>query len=104
MPTNATADFKIQTSFSNAPVSQFIVYDAYNSVGGYLTYVETGSGVAIGGESTSPQYLRLSGTFHANAATGGTLDFQWAQGTTNVYDTKLLEGSWMRISKMHDET
>ena len=45
----------------------------------------------------------MTGAFQANATTGGDVALQWAQGTTNAYDTKLLEGSWMRISKMHDE-
>jgi hypothetical protein len=56
----------------------------------------------IGGRSDQ-QAVIFNGHFKSNATTGGTVDFQWAQRVTDAYNTKILEGSWIRISKMHDE-
>ena len=44
--------------------------------------------------------LRISGFFQAHASTGGTLDFQWAQETSDTNNTTLKQGSWMRIARL----
>ena len=38
------------------------------------------------------------GHFQANATTGGTVKLQWAQNISSAEDTKMLAGSWLRIT------
>ena len=44
--------------------------------------------------------LKIDGVFQANVTTGGTLDFQWAQDTSDGNNTRLQQGSWIRLSKL----
>ncbi len=44
--------------------------------------------------------LKIDGVFQANVTTGGTLDFQWAQDTSDGNNTRLKQGSWIRVSKL----
>ena len=42
----------------------------------------------------------INGSFLSNAGTGGTLDFQWAQLTSNATPSSLLGGSYISIEKI----
>jgi hypothetical protein len=99
-----TADWQAKLDFSNAAQSVDVTFDLRRSAVAPTVLVDTGSGTGaftFGG--AADHRIIVTGAFQANATTGGDVALQWAQGTTNAYDTKLLEGSWMRISKMHDE-
>ncbi len=48
---------------------------------------------------TSEFGIHFIGYFRSNVTTGGTMDFQWAQETSDGNDTTVREGSWIRISK-----
>lgn len=48
----------------------------------------------------SDDSMSLDVIFQANAGVGGTLDFQWAQATTNASPTSLRAGSWLELTQL----
>ena len=98
--TDATADIQLELSFSQTPQDINIGYIAYAlSVAAARQTAE--SAVSINGEA-GDQTVSIEGTFKTNATTGGTVDLDWAQGTSNAYATNLFEGSWLRIHKAYN--
>ena len=45
--------------------------------------------------------LMIKGTFKANVVTGGTVAFQWAQGTSDANNTTLALGSWISLRRIN---
>ena len=62
------------------------------NITGQIPLVGMGDGLAAG--------FQIHGTFKANATTGGTLDFQWAQDTSDANNTTVRDGSWIKIKQL----
>jgi hypothetical protein len=100
--TDATADFAAALNFSQ--VEQLVNVDFKFQDAATVVYGEdTGSGTGSLAGTANIQRLWFEGVFHSNATTGGTVDIGWGQGTSNAYSTLIKQGSWMKVSKLHDE-
>jgi hypothetical protein len=73
-----TPDFKYQFQFSNTPQTEAVINatDSFDII------------------------IRIVGFFLANATTGGTLDFQWAQNTSDAQAITARKGSFMKVEKI----
>jgi len=96
-------DIKFKFDFSDAPTSTgLLIIAADDNDASFLTY-ETSAGntraITTLGDGIQSA-ISLSGTFQANATTGGTVDFQWAQNTSEAVNTSVAEGSWIRIRQL----
>jgi hypothetical protein len=101
LDTDATADFRYRFDFSNAAqvinIACFYIQSGATTAAPQLNTTV----VAVAG-STADQLVEYSGVFQTNATTGGDVAFQWAQGTSNAYATKLYAGSWITIERIFD--
>ncbi len=68
----------------------------YNAVAEGLA---PGSPRGVATNAATPMTYRPAGTLVV-AGTAGTLQFRWAQRTSNATATRILGGSWMRLSKI----
>lgn len=97
-------DLKFTFDFSNTPSPSYGIYIASDEsavlaasamsalTGTYsITTLTDGDDCAIS----------FSCGFQANAGTGGTLDFQWAQNTSSANNTTVREGSWLRLIQIN---
>ena len=96
-------DFKFTFQFSNAQqTNSRAVWHASDSAGTRasdvvtVTDTNTISTLLDGGNMG----IDLRGSFQANASIGGTLDLQWAQGTSSANNTTLFAHSWIRLTKI----
>jgi hypothetical protein len=104
LDTDATADWIYNFDFTSAAQNVFITAQSLDNIGNIDNAIlETGDASEDIGGRSDQQAVIFNGHFKSNATTGGTVDFQWAQRVPDAYNTKILEGSWIRISKMHDE-
>jgi len=53
--------------------------------------------ITFTGDLNTESVMRLTGSFHTNATTGGTVDFQWAQNIAVAFDLTLRSGSYMQL-------
>lgn len=95
-------DFKWRFQFSSSPQSEDYRWNSVDSVGG-------SSGNSGGLTDTFNVALSAGDTFDLHfigyirtGATGGTLDFQWAQNTSDPTSTDLLLGSFLQLTKLGD--
>jgi hypothetical protein len=100
--TDDELDFAAALNFSQ--VEQLVNVDFKFQDAATVVYGEdTGSGTGSLAGTANIQRLWFEGVFQSNATTGGTVDIGWGQGTSNAYNTLIKEGSWMKVTKLHDE-
>lgn len=95
LSSDSTADFKFTWTLTN------MTWDGLypNATGNYAE--STAAAIASAAEkaiqigATGSQPVRATFLIHSGS-TGGTLNFQWAQNTSNASDTKILKYSSMR--------
>ena len=51
--------------------------------------------------SASLNMVRIHAYFRANVTTGGTFKLRWAQGSVSITSTTMLDGSWMRVTRLN---
>ena len=90
---SSTPDIAWTFQFSNTPQASKIVYE--NTAGDDIT--ATRSKALTGG---SQHGYNLIAFVHSNATTGGTMDWQWAQLTSDATDVTVELGSWMKVTKL----
>lgn len=93
-------DLKFRFQFSNAPQqTSMLIYSQDETGTEHNDFsVDITATKAITSMTDTDRYgLRLVGQLSANATTGGTLDFQWAQNGSDPDATTLFFGSWMKI-------
>lgn len=102
--TNDTADFKFRQSYSGS-VSSVYFTNEFNVPAGdtmlrertYTTIGQEGStGTASGGGTHGMARMVIA----LNTSTSGTWAFQWAQQTADASDTKVLQGSHIKVLKI----
>lgn len=96
------ANFDMALQFSNAPQSSdWMFHFVDNNAAVQSNYQRpVTSEIRIDPPGTVRGAAMISGTFQANATTGGTLDFQWAQGSSSGTATELHTGSWIEITRL----
>ena len=97
----STADFKANLTYTNTPVDTYISFAAIGSNESTISDLALVAVPVFIGTSSSTDYgIIIKGFIKANASTGGTVDLQWAQNTSQGTATVLYEGSWMTITKI----
>ena len=110
---NETGDFQCRFTFPSGSTLHFAAYapapgDAGFNTGGSAGNVEffarqnttsSPSGVIIYSGSTAQVHLRLVGTLVVGSS-AGTLQFQWAQNTSNGTATTVKAGSWLKLDNV----
>lgn len=99
-------NISMEFDFTNTPQGGHVTYFGTDSSGGTSNIHQSGS---IGGSAgltaltDGAQFgIRIGGGFESNISTGGTLDFQWAQTTSDADATELYEHSWIHIIPIND--
>jgi len=71
------------------------------SLSSYNVVIETlaSSPRSVGTNATTGMSLQPTGVF-TSGGSAGTLQFQWAQQTSNATATRILVGSWMSLTRM----
>ncbi len=98
----STPDIKFSFQISQSPASDGELSITKTTAGGAITgFVTTGISVTrieplIGGEATT---LVLNANLLTHATLESTLDFQWAQNTSNATPTVLGAGSYIEVIK-----
>lgn len=98
---HSTPNFKFNLQFSNAPTDDLFTYwyaDEVNSAD-QENFAETET-ITIATNNSADAGLLIKGVFRANATTGGTLDFQWAQDVSAANNVIVRAGSYMRVRRM----
>lgn len=102
LDTDTTADFQFDFDFSS-PFQSIAISAVASDDSGINTTDGTAqfdaTGASLDGRAQK-QIVNFNGTFKTNATTGGTVDFDWAQGTSDVYSTTLEEHSQITIEKL----
>jgi hypothetical protein len=101
----SVGDIKFKFDFSQTPVVVTHQLTAWASDEAGTQYNDTQISVEntvsittmVDGEFVG---LNISAGFQANASIGGTLDFQWAQDTSDGNNTRVKQSSWMRITQL----
>lgn len=91
--TSAVADFKAALAFSETPQKFAVGFGS----GGNTT---TPGGAVTYALSQTEIFSFITGFVEGHASNDGTMELQWAQGTLEVQDTILKEGSWISIKEM----
>ena len=97
-------DLKFGFQFSNAPQqSSILIKSQDESSTLFQTFWSniTAQQVISTMVDTERYGLSFRGQFSANATTGGTIDFQWAQNTSSANFTTLFFGSWMSVKQLN---
>lgn len=96
-------DIQWTFQFSNTPTSPNYRYIAVDTGSNEVTDVSNlDSTVSITTlTDNAGAHVHIIGGFQANASSGGTMDFQWAQNSSNINDTTLLESSWIRLTRLN---
>jgi hypothetical protein len=95
-------DAKFRFNFSNAPQTGFRRYvagEASSLIGENFTGPYNGAMTVISAVTTDVGIL-IDAWVQANATTGGTLDLEWAQNTSNAQAITLRFGSFMQVEKV----
>lgn len=101
-----TPDFKYQFQFSNTPQTEsgfyYAQYNPENTLNAEQQFARPvlTSGAVINATDSFDIIIRIVGFFLANATTGGTLDFQWAQNTSDAQAITARKGSFMKVEKI----
>ena len=101
--TQNIGDIKFLFQFSNAPQQSAMMVSSQDETGtNFDKFVpDITVQVNISSMIDDERYgLRFKGSFSANATTGGTVDFQWAQNTSSANFTTLFFSSWMSIKQL----
>lgn len=93
----ATPDFKAAFNCSNAP--QFMCINFNDAAGTSGTQVADATAVAFTIADTNPVCITIDGLVKSNASTGGTIDLEWAQNTSNAANTTVHAGSWVKVER-----
>ena len=102
---NDNTDFVGNLQFTNTPVTGVKLNEYFNTAVA-ATFAATAANIQggqfsnIDSPATVANIVRITGTFQANASTGGTLDFQWAQNAAFAFDTIVKAGSYMTVELM----
>jgi hypothetical protein len=95
-------NFQMALQFSDAPQDALLDFEAMDSTGANIsehTPDATSAMTIIAIVDAADAGINLKGYIRSNAGTGGTMDFQWAQQTSDANDTTVKEGSWIRLTK-----
>ncbi len=99
-----TGDIKFDFQFSNTPQqSSMLIYSQDESgtiFEDFFTDIEP-TRVISTMVDTERYGLTFTGQFSANASTGGTVDFRWAQNGSSSNATTLFFGSWIMIKQLN---
>ena len=101
--TQNVGDFKFGFQFSQTQQtnSRIVIHATDESDGRFSDIGNIQSSITISTLTDSDNVgVDLRGSFQANASVGGTLDFQWAQGTSSGNNTTLFAHSWIRLTKI----
>lgn len=99
-------DFKYQFQFSNVPQTEsgfyYAQYNPENTLNAEQQFARPvlTSGAVVNATDSFDIIIRIVGFFLANATTGGTLDFQWAQNTSDAQAITARKGSFMKVEKI----
>lgn len=97
-------DLKFTFQFSNAPQqTSMLIYsqDESGTIFEDLSLDITATDTITTMTDTERYGLTFTGQFSANASTGGTVDFQWAQNGSDSNATTLFFGSWIMIRQLN---
>lgn len=94
-------DFKLMFDFTNTPqeFSLTAMASGISAVANHQGSDSTPIEFTTLPDSTQNS-ITLTGFVRANATTGGTVDFQWAQVTSSANNTSLSAGSWITIERI----
>lgn len=95
---NSAADIKLRLQFSNGAQDGHICLVGPGTTGTVRgDHVSGAASTLVPSIDTTDTGFRISGFVHTNATTGGTIDLQHAQNTSNGVTTGLRAGSWLRF-------
>lgn len=97
-------DIKFLFQFSNAPQQTSMLIQTQDESNVVFESFETDitASKTISSMTDTERYgLTFTGQFSANASTGGTVDFQWAQNGSDTDSTTLFFGSWIMIKQLN---
>lgn len=96
--TNATADWKFAWTLTGMTFDSLYT-STPNSTVVYGVTTATASASATAIAAADDNYFHAIFTIHSGS-TGGTLNFQWAQNTSDGVNTIVTKNSWMRYRKL----
>lgn len=97
----ATPDFQCKFVFDNAAQFNYIGLQTVSDQPAQQGDASAdGSAVVIALIGADYHLAYLKGQVQCNASTASTMDFQWAQNTSDATATTLYEGSWIRVTKL----
>jgi hypothetical protein len=98
---DATPDIKFTFQFSNAPVTSSYRFHAILSSGvvGTMDVLEMSSTGVIE-LASADRGITFQGFVDTHETLDSVVNFQWAQNVSDVGDTQLFAGSWIKIERM----
>jgi hypothetical protein len=103
LDTSTSADFKWLFDFSQTvQVLNISAVDLNIGFNGVTFQTESAAPAFVNG-AVAYQQLKYEGIFQSNATTGGDMAFQWAQNSSNTYQTRVEKGSWLKVERLIDQ-
>ena len=99
--TDSTADFKYTQAYTSTQVARYFINEFIVPTGVSMTRTEvltTFGAQTVNGSAGTHGYVRTHGVLEVSGS--GNLKLQWAQGTQNASDTKVLKGSRLSVYKV----
>jgi hypothetical protein len=97
---SAVPDFKYTLVASNTLQSSLGSYSLTDSGGTQAGDVQALTATAAVAMAATQNILHIQGTFKANATTPGTLQFQFAQNTSDANPVTVIAGSWVKVTPL----
>jgi len=97
-------DIKMKFQFDNAPSAVgscgYSAFDVSGDTAADHVTAVTSNFVVTTLTDQEKVSVFIKGGFQANATTGGTMNFQWAQNTSSANNTTVSQESWITITQM----